>query len=176
MSLFGWNPDQSHIRGVMITTLYPHPEMYFQIFGASGSEFRSNKKKNHNTCVMNMIPGMDQDPELNFQPLGNSESGKSGIVTPMLCITISNDLLLSLSLQADVPLVRAGSAGVHRHAVRAARGQVGRGEGAARVPPAAVREDGRGGGARPGAHTRAQQGGALGEGREAACPLIWPAS
>ena len=85
MSLFGWNPDQSHIRGVMITTLYPHPEMYFQIFGASGSEFRSNKKRNHSTCVMNKIPGMDQDPELNFQPLGNSESGKSGIVTPPCC-------------------------------------------------------------------------------------------
>ena len=35
-------------------------------------------------------------------------------------------------------------------------------------------EDGGRGGARPGAHSRPQQGGALGEGGEAECQLTWP--
>ena len=68
-------PDRPSIRGrgVMIPALDPEPELDFQLFGDSGSRFRSSKQQNCNTYRDVRIRGLE--PESDFQPFGDSETG-----------------------------------------------------------------------------------------------------
>ena len=62
-------------RGVMIPALDQEPELDFQLFGDSGSRFRSSKQQNCNTYRDVRIWGLEPNPESDFQPFGDSETG-----------------------------------------------------------------------------------------------------
>ena len=67
----------------MIPALDPDMESDFQLFGDSGSGFRSSKKRNRNTYKGVMILAHDPDPESDFHPFGDSGSIFIGIVIPL---------------------------------------------------------------------------------------------
>ena len=60
------------IRGVMIPTLDPDPELDFKLFNTSRSRFGSSKKRNRNTYRYVMILVLDLDLESDFLPFGDS--------------------------------------------------------------------------------------------------------
>ena len=54
----------------MILALDPDSESDLQLFGDSGTRFRSDKNQNCSAYTSDVIPVLDPDPESDFQPHG----------------------------------------------------------------------------------------------------------